>query len=100
METHTTTTISKKGGVEIALAITDKLGAEIKSTCIKGAWLLLTKTSDTSFAGEPLQHDGAGYILPEDQMLALGMSPGDTVLIVFSDVLETIIVKKISPDER
>lgn len=100
MEYHNRTVITDKSSAEIPKEITDTLGAELKSTCIKEAWLLLTKTSDTSFAGEPLQHDGAGYILPEDQMLALGMSPGDTVLIVFSDVLETIIVKKISPDER
>lgn len=90
--------ITQEGQIEIPKEITDILGTELKSTCINDVWLVITSMNDSTFTGEPLVSDGAAYYLPEHQMSALGMSPGDKVLLVFNDVLGTIILKKLSDE--
>lgn len=86
--------------LEIPTKITDVLGSELKSTCMNDVWLLLTNLSDSRFEGEPLLSDGTAYSLPEKQMSALEISPGDTVRLVYSEVLNVIILQKLSNDAQ
>jgi len=99
MEWKETSIISKSGGVEVPKIITVILGSELKSTCMDDVWLLITSSNDNRFAGEPLLSDGTTYFLPENQMSALAISPGDTVRLVFSNVLKTVILQKLDNSE-
>lgn len=99
METVIKRTI-QSGNIEMPKEITDFLGVDIKSTCMNGAWLLLTNRSDNRFEGEPLRYDGTTYSLPANHMSAFNMSHGDTVRLVFSDVLNTVILQLLETDSQ
>lgn len=83
------------GRVEISKQITDVLGTDLKSICMNGVWLVIAESKDKRFDGEPLQSNGEMYTLPKSQMSALGLSQGDVVRLVFSDVLGIIILQKL-----
>jgi len=94
MEWKVTGIISKSGGVEVPKEVTNILGSELKSANINDVWLLIANSNDNRFAGELLPYNGTTYFLPENQMSALAISPGDMVRLVFSDVLKTVILQK------
>ena len=98
METMNITGIMGKNGVEITEQILSAIGRELKSACINDVWLLIANTNDNRFAGEPLPSNGATYFLPENQMAALAISPGDTVRLVFSGMLKTVILQKVESE--
>jgi len=94
METMSMTEITNKNGVEITVQILSVIGRELKSANINDVWLLIANSNDNRFAGELLPYNGTTYFLPENQMSALAISPGDMVRLVFSDVLKTVILQK------
>lgn len=96
MERQIKTVILEKGGIEIPKEITDMLGASLQCVCESDVWLIITNASDNRFTGEPLPSEGTTYFLPDKQMAALEMSPGNAVKLVFSDVLNTIILFKLN----